>query len=173
MAPLLNAALGAFLLAAALIASASDYVSQTKPFGWLGSILVAVIGSFALYRAGSVKAWKSTADGRLQRIDDLTAEMASMREDNAALKAELKVPERIQGIIELMTSTAIHQDENATKRMEQGLTEIRTYVDARFEVYEQRAQERHRANIEVQQEMVKLLRVVRKDQVSDDTVTDL
>lgn len=175
-----NVLAAVLLFGIALVSATNDYVAQNKPFGWLGPLVIAVVGAFALWRAGSVKAWKETANGRLQRIEDLSSEVADLRAELAGVEAELKIPERIQGIIELMVATAERQDANATERLEHGLTEIRTYVDARFERHEAVAADRYEAQIDVlrelaetQRETARLLRTVRRDQVSDEPGGDV
>jgi hypothetical protein len=93
-------ALAAPMLGAGLLLGA-ELVSPDQPFGWLGAVLLAALGSFTLWRAGSVKAWKDTAEARYRRIGDLERELGQIH-------GELAIPERIEGIVRLMSDTA-HQ----------------------------------------------------------------
>lgn len=97
-------------------------ITTDHPFGWFGSILIAVIGAFSLWRAGSVRAWKETAQGRASRIEDLSAEVAELR-------AELKIPERIEGIVTVMAEASEHADARAQERLDTGLDAIRQMVE--------------------------------------------
>jgi hypothetical protein len=67
-------ALAAPMLGAGLLLGA-ELVSPDQPFGWLGAAPLAALGSFTLWRAGSVKAWKDTAEARYRRIGDLEREL--------------------------------------------------------------------------------------------------
>jgi hypothetical protein len=98
------------LLGAGLLLGA-EVISPDQPFGWLGALLLTALGSFTLWRAGSVKAWKDTAEARYRRIGDLERELGEIH-------GELAIPERIEGIIRLMSETAQRQDAAATERLE-------------------------------------------------------
>lgn len=103
---------------------AEDLVSTSKPFGWFGAILLSLVSAFALYRAGSVRAWKETANARLERIDDLVNENQEFRVELASLREELKIPERIESIIHYMGEVAIKQDAAASKRVALALHQL-------------------------------------------------
>lgn len=123
---------GAFLLAVI----GADVVSPSSPFGYIGPVLIAILGAFSLWRAGSVKAWKETAEGRLQRIEDLAKQ-------NSELRSEIAMPERVEGLIKFMADQAEKADERSQARLDHGLIEIRTYVDSRLGQHERLAIERH------------------------------
>lgn len=115
-----------------LIAGAGEaIVSGDRPFGWLGSILLATLGAFTLHKAGSVKAWKETAEARAERLEDLEREVGELR-------SELGIPERIQGIIALMGEQSVRADAAAAKRMEEGLARL----DERWRVFNEAAEAR-------------------------------
>lgn len=99
-----------------ILVAASELELPRTLVGWLG-VLGTILGAVALYRAGSVRAWKTTAEGRGQRISDLENELGKLR-------AELAIPERIEGIVKIMAETATHQDESAKARMELGLARL-------------------------------------------------
>lgn len=109
-----SAATFAFL---ALVAAGSELVSPDHPFGWLGAMLLAALSGLTLWRAGSVKAWKETAEAREQRIDDLEVEVAELR-------AELRIPDRFEGIIGMMGEIAVRQDAAAAVRLEGALGKL-------------------------------------------------
>lgn len=108
----------------------------------LATAIATVIGALALWRAGSVKAWKETAQGRAQRIEDLSAELAELR-------AELKIPERIEGIINAMREAAEHQDHAATQRSKNAVRAITRWFDQRLEAIDVRHDAQHEALLEV------------------------
>lgn len=108
----------AVLAAGALaVAAGEQVISADAPFGWLGSVLLAGVSAFALHRAGSVRAWKETAEAREQRIEDLEERLA-------AATAELAIPERIEGIVRLMAETAATQEKAATGRLREALERV-------------------------------------------------
>lgn len=135
----LSAAISSGLASVSLIvATTGDYVARDKPFGWLGAVLLAAVSSFTLWKAGSVKAWKETAEGRLQRIDDLVEELREAREEIIGIRAELKIPERIEGIIQFMGEAQVKQDAAASVRLEGALMVLKDSNDE----HERRAEAR-------------------------------
>lgn len=126
--PLAHAIGGACLV----VLGATVNVSPDQPFGWLGPVLLALLGAYSLWRAGTAKAWKETAEARMGRIDTLTdeltasrGELAVARLDLAEARSELKIPERIEGILHLMGEQAVRQDAAAEVRLERALLELR------------------------------------------------
>lgn len=109
--------LAAVFSTAAIVANVSEFVSPDHPFGWLGSMLLALLGGLTLWRAGSVRAWKETAEARAERLEDVERQLAEVR-------AELAIPERIEGIIRLMSDTATRQDESAARRTDAAVEKI-------------------------------------------------
>jgi hypothetical protein len=83
-----------------------------------------VLGAIALYRAGSVRAWRETAEARAERLEDVERELAELR-------AELAIPERLEGIVRLMAETAERQDAAAVQRLESAMKRL----DARWEAH--------------------------------------
>lgn len=116
------------LLALALGASSLELPSTIV--GWLG-LIGTVLAAFALYRAGSVRAWKETAEGRGRRVQDLERELAELR-------AELAIPERIEGLVRLMADTADRQDTAAQSRLELALDRM----EARWAAHDKAAEAR-------------------------------
>lgn len=134
----ITAALAAALATLALLLSAAtDVVTSDPRFGWLGVSILAVLSAFSLWRAGSVRAWKSTAEAREARIDDLQRELAEMR-------SELAIPERMEGIIRLMSETSDRQEAAAQRRLEEALAR----VDDRWQRHDDAAERRNAAVIE-------------------------
>lgn len=99
------------------MAIATAIVSPTEPFGWLGAIVLAVLGSFTLWRAGSIRAWKETAQARAERVEDLERELGEMR-------VELAIPERFAELLGVMGDMAIRQDAAAAARLEEAFTRL-------------------------------------------------
>lgn len=126
----------------ALILAATDPVSDARSYGWLGTILLALVSAFALWRAGSVKAWKETAEGRLQRIDDLVLQVSAQREEMAAMRAELTLPERIEGIIHYMGEIAVKQDASASVRLDEALKSVAESFEGMMSAHEEHAEMR-------------------------------
>lgn len=127
-------------IASGIVVAASELELPRTLVGWLG-VLGTLLGALALYRAGSVRAWKETAAGRGERIEDLERELAEMR-------VELSIPERIEGIISLMASTADRQDRNASERLELALSRMEERWDkhnAAAEVRTMRLERGHEA----------------------------
>ena len=110
--------------AAALVANAVD--GLTGP-----AALLAAVSAIALWRAGSVRAWRETAEARDERVTDLERELAELR-------AELAIPERIEGIVRLMGETAERQERAAIERLELALSRS----DAQWQEHEARAESR-------------------------------
>ena len=104
-------------IAAGLVSATSELELPQTLVGWLG-VLGTMLGAVALYRAGSIRAWKETAEGRGKRVEDLERELAELR-------TELAIPERIEGIVGLMGEMAVRQDAAASRRMEEGLKRLR------------------------------------------------
>lgn len=98
---------------AALLGAATTLELPRTLIGWMG-VLGTLLGALALYRAGSVRAWKETAEGRGSRVLDLERELVELR-------AELAIPERIEGIIRLMDESTKRGEESANARLERGL----------------------------------------------------
>jgi hypothetical protein len=115
-------------VAAILVAAATLELPLVAWLGLLGTIL----GAVALYRAGSVTAWKETASGRLGRIEDLERELAELR-------TELAIPERIEGIVKILAETAQHQNDEAERRAERGLGRLEQRWEAHDAAAERRA----------------------------------
>lgn len=125
-------------IAATAIAGASSLEFPQTVVGWLG-ILGILMAAVALYRAGSVRAWKETAEARGDRIEDLERELGELR-------AELAIPERIEGIIRIMDETATRQDDAARARLESALDRVEerwAKHDAAAEVRTQRLERGH------------------------------
>jgi hypothetical protein len=114
-----------------IVAAGGSVVSGESPFGWLGSVLLAALGAFTLHRAGSVKAWKETAEARAERLEDLERQVGELR-------SELGIPERIEGIIGIMATTAKHQEETATARLRGALDRL----DDRWNLHDRNAEAR-------------------------------
>ena len=126
-------------LAAAALGATNLELPRTA-IGWLG-VLGTLLGALALYRAGSVRAWKETAEGRGSRVADLEREISELR-------AELAIPERIEGIIRLMDETAKRAEEAASERLERAMTRVDerwAKHDAAAEVRTQRLERGHDA----------------------------
>lgn len=121
-----------------ILVAASELELPRTLVGWLG-VLGTLLGALALYRAGSVRAWKETAEGRGQRVTDLERELGELR-------AELAIPERIEGIVRIMAETAAHQDEAANLRMELGLARLEERWERHNEAAEARAQRLERGH---------------------------
>ncbi len=122
-----------------LVAATTLELPQTL-VGWLG-VLGTILGALALYRAGSVRAWKETAEGRGERIEDLERELG-------ALRAELAIPERIEGIVRIMSETSERQEEAASDRLRLALDRMDerwSKHDAAAEVRTQRLERGHEA----------------------------
>lgn len=128
--------LGAGAMGAGVVGALSDYVSPDRPFGYLGSLLIALLGGLTLWRAGSVKAWKETAEARAERLEDLEGQLGELR-------AELAIPERIEGIVRFMAETAERQDAAAAERLRLSFDRL----DRRWEDFN-RAAENRSARIE-------------------------
>ena len=117
--------------AIAALAAAGGELLPAAPAGWVAAALLALLSAFSLWRAGSVRAWKETALARDARIGDLERELASLR-------AELKIPERIEGIISLMGDTAKRQEDAATARAERALERVEIQWEAHHDAAESR-----------------------------------
>lgn len=125
-------------IAAAIMGAATRLELPQTLVGWLG-VAGTILGALALYRAGSVRAWKETAEGRGERVEDLEREIAELR-------AELAIPERLEGIISLMAATADRQDRAALERLELALARVDerwSTHDAAAEVRTQRLERGH------------------------------
>lgn len=109
--------------AGALVASSASPETINLDGLPLPTIVLSLVSAFALWRAGSVRAWKSTAEARDARIRDLERE-------NGELRTELAIPERIEGIIKVMADTSKQQD----ARLEQALVRLETAANARHEL---------------------------------------
>lgn len=105
----------AFVLSAIL---AGEAVSMDHPFGYVGPVVIAVIGAISLWRAGSTRAWKETAEARAERLEDVTGELGQAREELARVQAELAIPERIEGIIRILADERQQEDERHRAREE-------------------------------------------------------
>lgn len=117
-------------IAAAIAGAATTLELPQTVVGWVG-ILGVLMAAVALYRAGSVRAWKETAEARGDRIEDLEREVGELR-------AELAIPERIEGIIRAMAETAQRQDDAARERLELAMGR----VDERWEKHDAAAEVR-------------------------------
>lgn len=148
------------LLAAALAIAASAIAAvlaaanalPAAPAGWVAAALLAALSAFSLWRAGSVQAWKETALARDARIGDLERELESLR-------AELAIPERIEGIVQIMADTAARQEDAAAERAERALERL----ELRWEEHDRNAEgriNRHDENAEKRtQRILEALRV--------------
>jgi hypothetical protein len=136
----------------AIAAGAVD-VPQTI-VGWIG-VAGTLLGAIALYRAGSVRAWKETADGRGHRIEDLERELGGLR-------AELAIPERIEGIIRLMNETAQRTEEAATRRMELALSTLNERWQKHDDAAEVRTQRLERGHDAIEHRLAQLVSVTVK-----------
>lgn len=103
-------------IAAAIVGATTSLELPSTVVGWLG-ILGVLMAALALYRAGSVRAWRDTAEARGDRIEDLEREIGELR-------TELAIPERIEGIIRMMAETAKRQDEAASERLELAMSRV-------------------------------------------------
>lgn len=106
-------------------------ISYDKPFGYIGPILISILGAFALWRTGAVKAWKETAEareGRLKEKDDELREMhdhlKAMEQRFSELKAEYDVLPRLESIIRLMNEQYERSDTSAEKRTQTAMERI-------------------------------------------------
>lgn len=118
-------------IGAGAIAAGAESITPDTATGRALAVLLALLGAFTVWRAGTVRAWKETAEARAERLEDLERELG-------ALRAELAIPERIEGLVRLMAQTAERQDEAATRRLELAFERL----DRRWEEFNRLAQAR-------------------------------
>lgn len=139
---------------AALVAATSGSPSiGVDGIGWLG-ILATILGAVALYRAGSVRAWKETAEGRAERVEDLERELAELR-------TELAIPERIEGIIRIMDETAKRAEDAASERLAVALDRVDERWKKHDAAAEARTQRLERGHEATHHELAELVRITK------------
>lgn len=119
----IGAAIAAGTMLAAIV---GDALPDAPPSVW--TVGIALVSAWTLFRAGSVRAWKETAEAREERIRDLAYDLSREKEVRTALEAELAIPERLEGLLELLGSQATRADEAADRRLEV----LNTLLEARF-----------------------------------------
>lgn len=151
-----NAIAAAIAAAGAIVAATAEEIAPTAPAGWVAAALLALLSAFSLWRAGSVRAWKETAQARDARIGDLESELAELR-------AELAIPERIEGIVRLMSETADRQDTAAAGRLELAMGRVDERWAKHDAAAEVRTQRLERGHDRLEHALAELLDAVRRD----------